>query len=199
MRLRIFVDFWNFSLNWNDRAGGAKPDWTKLPLILKDEADKVLKAGGLGSLVLEETCVYASYEPGREGSLKNWLHNFLDRQPGFRVFTVERHWKKHAVHCRKCGNDLVTCPNCGTDLGRAAEKTVDSRIVTDMLSLAWEGGYDTALLLSSDRDFVPAVEKLQAKNFKIINATWHGYGNELAKICWASIEIDALIAKLKRA
>ena len=112
--------------------------------------------------------------PGREVKLKNWLHNFLDKQPGIRVFAVERHWKKHAIHCRFCGANFAICPDCAADLGRSAEKTVDSRIVTDMLSLTLEGGYDIALLLSSDRDFLPAVERLQSKNFKVVNATWRG-------------------------
>ena len=198
MRLRHFIDFWNFTLNWNNRAGNSKCDWTRLPLILRDEAESVLKTAGLGSLTLEETRVYASYEPGREVSLKNWLNNFLDKQPGVRVFSVERHWKKHSTHCRACHTDVVKCPQCGADLGRAAEKTVDSRIVADALSLAWEGGFDVALLLSSDRDFIPAVETLQTKNFKVINATWRGHGHELAKVCWASFELDALIPKLQR-
>lgn len=197
MKLRVFIDFWNFSLNWNDRSAGANCDWTHLPLVLKQEAEVVLQTAGLGALSLEETRVYASYEPGRETKLRGWLNNFLDKQPGVRVFAVERQWRKHAIHCRQCDTDIAKCPSCGADLGRAAEKTVDSRIVTDMMSLAWEGGLEVALLLSSDRDFIPA-ERLQAKNFKVINATWRGHGHELAKVCWASFELDELIPKLRR-
>jgi hypothetical protein len=198
MRIRHFVDFWNFSLNWNDRAGGGKCDWTRLPLVLTEEAQSLLTKAALGLLSLEETRVYASYEPGRETALKGWLHNFLGKQPGVSVSVVERHWKKHSIHCRACGSTFSLCPSCKAELGRAAEKTVDSRIVTDLLSLAWEGGFDVALLLSSDRDFIPAVEKLQTKNFKVINATWRGHGHELAKTCWASFELDAVIGKLAR-
>jgi len=153
---------------------------------------------GLGTISLEETRVYASFEPGREMKFKGWLHNFLDKQPGIRVFAVERHWKKHTIHCRACRSDFSVCPSCKADLGRAAEKTVDSRIGTDMLSLAWEGAYDVALLLSSDRDFLPAVDKLQSKNHKVVIATWRGHGHELAKVCWASFELDSVIQKLKR-
>ncbi len=67
-----------------------------------------------------------------------------------------------------------------------------------MLSLAWEGSFDVALLLSSDRDFIPAVDKLQSKKFKVINATWRGHGNELAKVSWASYEMDAILSSLAR-
>ncbi|MBN2496566.1 MAG: NYN domain-containing protein [Deltaproteobacteria bacterium] len=147
---------------------------------------------------MSEASVYASFEPRREEKLRNWLDNFLDRQPGVRVFTAERHWKQHEVHCRSCDRNNTVCQHCGAPLGRAAEKTVDARIVTDMLNLAWEGAYDLALLVSSDKDFIPAVECLQAKNFRVVNAAWKGLGHELAKVCWASFEIDELIPSLLR-
>ena len=36
------------------------------------------------------------------------------------------------------------------------EKGVDSTLVTLMLKKAWLNNYDVALLVSSDRDFIPA-------------------------------------------
>ena len=48
--------------------------WTSVPRILIDEAKKKLEATGITeSLVLEETLVYASYNPATEGRLRNWL------------------------------------------------------------------------------------------------------------------------------
>ena len=75
---------------------------------------------------------------------------------------------------------------------------VDSRIVTDMLSLAWDGSFDAAILLTSDADMVPGVESLQRHNFKVINATWKGNGHELAKTSWASFELDGILDKIRR-
>lgn len=198
MNLRIFVDYWNFQLTWNERTGNARCDWLQVPTVFTAAADSLLASAGLGSLTLQEIRVYAGYEAGREAPLKNWLHNFLDRQPGFRVFTSERHWRAHPVHCRACGKLTSQCPSCNGDFGRAAEKTIDARIVTDLIGLAWEGAYDVAVLVSSDKDFIPAVDYLQSKNIHVINATWRGRGNELAKICWASFELDGYAAKLVR-
>jgi hypothetical protein len=45
---------------------------------------------------------------------------------------------------------------------------------------------------------VPAVENLQAKGFKIINASWKDIGFQLSGICWASFNIDDLIPQLTR-
>lgn len=202
MRVRVFVDYWNFQLAWNERQHRSVQqsgcDWRRLPSILVKEATQVTTSAGLGSLSLEETRVYAGYEAGRENKLKDWLDNFLDRQPGIRVFTSERHWRKKPVHCRHCDTEHSDCPQCGAPFGRAAEKTVDARIVTDVVGLAWEGAYDVAILVSADKDFIPAVEHVQAKNFKVINACWRGRGNELAKVCWASFEIDNAVDSLRR-
>ena len=199
MRCRLFIDFWNLSLQWNGRAGHRKIDWKKLPLVLCGAAEKKLAAANLGNLQLEETRVYASYDTEPRGmNLKQWLNNFLDKQAGFRVFTFERRWRQKPIHCRYCKTDLATCPACDKPFGRAVEKAVDSRIVTDMLSLAWEDTYEVALLVTSDMDMVPAVECLQAKNFKVVNATWRGHGHNLAKTSWASFELDDLVDQLAR-
>jgi len=197
MRARVFIDYWNFQLTWNERSGG-NCDWTAVPSTFCSEASKAIGIAGLGALTLEETRVYAGYEAGRENALKNWLHNFLDRQPGVRVFTSERHWRKRPIHCRSCDTEIEECPNCNEPLGRAAEKTIDARIVTDLVGLAWEGAYDVAILVSAGKDFIPAVEHVQSKNHKVINAAWRGRGNQLASVCWASFEIDNLIDILKR-
>lgn len=200
MRVRLFIDYWNFQLTWNERASNNdRCDWRRLPPTFCQEASRVIANAGLGALALEETRVYAGYEAGREPKLKNWLHNTLDRQAGVRVFTSERHWRKHPVHCRACNQNHEICPSCGAPFGRAAEKTIDARIVTDLVGLAWEGAYEVAILVSSDKDFIPAVEHIQAKNFKVVNATWKNRGNELAKVCWASFEIDGLLNSLIRA
>lgn len=198
MRVRIFVDFWNFQLTWNERSEGQRCDWPRLPTLLCAEASNILSVSNLGQLELEETRVYAGYEAGRESKLKAWLDGFLDRQPGIRVFTSERHWRQRPIHCRACAKEHDTCPACGSPLGRAAEKTTDAKIVTDLMGLAWEGAYDAAILVSADKDFVPTVEYLQAKNIKVINAAWHGIGHELARTCWASFELDPLIPALLR-
>lgn len=197
MRLRIFVDFWNFTLAWKERTAG-NTDWKSVPTVLTAAAQAKVLTAGLGTLSLEETRVYAGYDPVREAKLRGWLDTFLDRQPGVRVFTTERRWKQRAVHCRECGKDTVHCPACNKPFGRAAEKAIDAMIVTDVLSLAWENVYDVGILVSSDKDFIPAVDKLQTRNFKIINAHWSGHGHELARVCWASFEMDPLIASLTR-
>lgn len=199
-RTRLFIDFWNFSLQWRDRAGGDRIDWRKVPAVLLREGEKQLKDAGLvDSLHLEETLVYASHDVDEAGKrLKNWLDSFLDKQPSFRVQTRVRRSKARTVHCRQCNESVDTCSNCGAPYRWSPEKGVDTAIVTDLLALAGEDAFDVAVLVSSDADFVPAVEWLQGRGRKVLNATWANHGFELAKVCWASFKLDSVMTDLTR-
>jgi len=201
-RTRVFVDFWNFQLSWNDHMPQSRQcDWPRLPALFVAQAGTAIKAAGIAeTLNLEETRVYASYNPARsvEANLKKWLSDFLDRQAGFRVFTTERKDKRATFYCRSCKTEFTECPCCGEPLVRAREKGVDAAIVTDVLSLAWEQAFDVAVLVSSDVDMIPCVERLQEKGIKVINASWPGRGHDLARTCWASFDITSIANDLVR-
>lgn len=194
--VRVFIDYWNFQLQWDRRANGARCDWTKLPVTFTAAAQGT--APQLGALKVDDTRVYASCNHDTEGNLRKWLDSFLDRQPGFRVFVRERKSRPASIRCRKCQTEVASCAKCSAPYERAIEKGTDSAIITDMFSLAWEKAYDVALLVSSDADLVPAVEKIQDRGLKVINATWSNYGHQLAKACWASFPIDSLVSQLTR-
>jgi uncharacterized LabA/DUF88 family protein len=70
--------------------------------------------------------------------------------------------------------------------------------VTDLLALSAEGALDVAILVSSDADFIPAVEFVQQKGQTVINATWSKHGFDLAKTSWVSFNLDSVIPDLMR-
>jgi uncharacterized LabA/DUF88 family protein len=199
-RTSIFIDFWNFSLQWRNRANGDRIDWRKVPSALLAESERLLKQSGFAdALHLEEALVYASYDEDDAGrKLKGWFDAFLDKQPRFRVTTRVRRSKPRSVYCRACEQSIERCPHCEEPLRWSTEKGVDTAIVTSLLSLAGEGAFDAAILLSSDTDYLPAVEWLQGRGFKVINATWANHGHELARACWASFELDAIVSELRQ-
>ena len=82
--------------------------------------------------------------------------------------------------------------------GGTVEKGIDTAIVTDMISLAWENAWDIAILVSSDRDLIPPVEFLTTRGRKVINAYFPPTGAHLARTCWASINLQPLLKELKR-
>lgn len=196
MKTRIFIDYWNFQLSLNEYASQSyRLDWKKLsPLIIQKASDVVA-----APLFFEETRVYMSYDLKKvnDRKLKNWALNTLDRFPGVHVTLKERK-PKQAPFCQSCHQAITYCPHCGEALAGTIEKGVDTAIVTDLFSLAWEGAWQVAILVSSDRDFFPAVEMLSIKGFRIINANFPPLGIELARACWASLDLREFINDLER-
>ncbi len=78
------------------------------------------------------------------------------------------------------------------------EKGVDTRIVADMISLAWADAYDVAVLVSADRDFVPVAEFLQTKGIKVIHGGFPPKGSHLSQKCWANLNVTSLMPLFKR-
>lgn len=200
MLARVFIDFWNFQLGWNEATDRqAQCDWRKLPLHLVRSAIELLQAtGDTTGLTLAETIVHASTDDAREAKLRDWLTNWLDRQPSFDVKIRTRRPRRHPVHCRSCDTMMTNCPNCGTPLTISEEKGVDSALVTDLLSLAWQRAYDVAILVSGDADYIPAVEYVQSQGLKVINAAWPNKGHQLQGACWGSFPLDKLVPDLTR-
>lgn len=79
------------------------------------------------------------------------------------------------------------------------EKGVDTRIVTDMMSLAWNRAYDVAVLVSADRDFIPVAEELQGRGIKVVHGKIGKAGMDLAAHCWANFDLYAERANFQRA
>lgn len=207
-RVRVFIDFWNFQAGWNERStrdDKGRPneqcDWVRLPVVLITQAGLLLQSMGLeGPYSLEETIVHASIDPANanEERLATWLNDFVNRQPSYRVKTRPRRSRQYAVHCQQCRQHIGTCPHCGTHFRRSVEKGVDSALVTDLLALGFENAFDVGILVSSDADFVPAVQFLQHRGTKIINAAWPDTGHELKKSSWADIDLTACKMNLVR-
>jgi uncharacterized LabA/DUF88 family protein len=82
---------------------------------------------------------------------------------------------------------------------RTTEKGMDTAIVTDMVRLAWEGGWNAAVLLSADGDFVPAVEHLQQKGHAVIHAGFAPIRSALARTCCASFDLAGVLRSIERA
>ncbi len=72
------------------------------------------------------------------------------------------------------------------------EKGIDVRMATEMVSLAWVDNYDVAVLVSSDKDFVPLVDFLATRVIKVIHGTFPPAGADLTGRCWSEIEIPHL-------
>lgn len=195
-KARIFIDFWNFQLSIINVAGNQyRVDWTRLSPWLIQETRLLTDPG----LTFEGTRVYLSYHSRRPEDLRlrDWANNFLDRVPGVDVRMVERKPKNPPV-CPSCHRAINPCPYCNSSTAGTIEKGVDTSIVTDLLSLAWDSAWDVAILITSDRDFIPAVDLLNRKGYKVVNGHFPPVGMELAKVCWASLDLRQALPHLSR-
>lgn len=72
----------------------------------------------------------------------------------------------------------------------------DIHLAVDMVSMAYENRYDTAILVSGDGDFVPAIKKVQKLGKHVENAYFSvSRANVLKKTCNRSIFLDKIISK----
>lgn len=189
MRVRAFVDFWNFQISINDTFGKTfLVDWSKLGPWFTQQAAGLLAVPS-SQARYEGLHVYLSYGQGaKDPGLKLWATNVLDRFPGV-VVTLKERKPKNPPNCPSCRKPVPKCPTCGASMAGTVEKGIDTAMVTDVVSMAWKGAYDVAVLVSSDADFIPAVEFLDTKGLKTINAHFSPAGMELARRCWASLDL----------
>jgi uncharacterized LabA/DUF88 family protein len=193
-RVHVFVDYWNFQLRWNERAGEARCNWAALPIVLTNKSAELPLSGDLD---FQGMRVYASADPDDE-NLRRWLENFVERQPGTGVVLLDRRRRFDHIRCRACGYETSACPACGQPLVWSAEKGVEAALISDLFELAWDDAMDVAILVSSDSDFVFAVRSLQQRGVKVVNAAWRAAGQELAKASWATLDLDDIMPLLVR-
>ncbi|MDE2782395.1 MAG: NYN domain-containing protein [Gemmatimonadota bacterium] len=191
-RVRVFVDFWNYTLHMKSVDQPFRTDWSKLGPVLSRAATQVVDPTATGEY--QGLNFYGSYNPAGETDRKlhRWATGVVDTFPGVKVSMAPRQKKRSPPSCPRCHQPLATCPGCGADMRGTEEKGVDVRMATDMISLAWVDNYDIAVLVSSDRDFVPVAEFLETRGIKVIHGAFPPKGSELTARCWASINVARL-------
>lgn len=187
------MDFWNFSLSLRDQDNSFRIDWNPVGPLLAAEAGKLVDP--VAPAIFEAMHVYGSYDPNKpqDTKFRNWMANRLDKMPGTHVVLLERQRKKGYPKCPHCQTEVARCPKCGDDMRGTEEKGIDTRIVADMISLAWANAYDVAVLVSADRDFVPVAEFLQAKGIKVVHGAFPPKGSNLSQKCWAHMNLTNLM------
>ena len=191
-RVRVFVDFWNYTLAMRDVDGSFRTDRAKLGPALSHAAAALV--GVAQTHEYQGLNFYGSHDPASEKDrrLRRWAETVVARFPGVSVSIVPRQRKRSPPTCPACRDAVATCPSCGADMRGTEEKGVDVRIATDMISLAWSDNYDIAVLVSSDRDFVPVADFLGTRGIKVIHGAFPPKGAQLSARCWGSIDIRRL-------
>jgi hypothetical protein len=173
-------------------------DWKNLSAWL---ARKAAEARNTDVFTFGGGIIYASHNRKTSEGRKfhGWSTMWLNRQPGVQVISYARH-PKSAPNCQSCHQEIAQCPRpeCRAALAGTIEKGVDSAIVTDMIGLAWEDACEIALLASSDADLVPAVNFLNQKGRRVVQAGFPPFGISLAAACWASFDMFGCRNEMQR-
>lgn len=206
LRVRVFVDYWNFQLSLNAREAKLRGlddfrfevDWKGLGPWLAKKACAVINCAP-AEHSFEGVIIYTSYDPSpsADPSFRRWAEGWLDRQPGVQVQCRPRQ-RRSEIKCPSCHQAIMNCPHCGKRMHSTVEKGVDTLIATDMIRLAWEHAYDLGVLATSDSDLVPAVEFLNLRGRKIIQAGFPPVGIDLATACWGSFDVFADRKEIER-
>src|SRR5260370_1264125 len=188
LRTKIFVDFWNFQLNWNDAAGagpGGKPHklpWKDaFPTVVLEAASKKLGE----KMSYSGVHVFASVDPGGgDSGLRNFLH-VMESFPGYSVVVKERKARGGKIRCNNCNTEFELCPSCNKKLRRTVEKGIDAAIITDMIQMAYDNVCDIGVLASGDADLAQAITFIQNRIGKKIYNLWYtGHGVSARNACW---------------
>jgi uncharacterized LabA/DUF88 family protein len=99
--------------------------------------------------------------------------------------------QKLFTQLKKQGWNIALGDMLNTD-GIYREKGVDVQIAVDLVAGAYEDQYDTAILVSSDSDLLPALEKVQAKGKHI---TYVGFSHKPSHALIAHSNIRRLLTR----
>lgn len=83
------------------------------------------------------------------------------------IYTCEGKYIKKSITLKKELFQKVRAIVTKNDLQGYIEKGIDVKIAVDMINLGLRKEYDTAILISTDSDFVPLITYLQSRNIKI--------------------------------
>jgi len=142
------------------------------------------------------TYFYCSYRPKTGGLVAEEIEKinkklkFYDALQYKRGYTVRKFRRK--VRSETCGK-------CGHTTFFTIEKGVDSNLVADLLTLAWEDAFDIAVVLSDDADMGAAIEYLKRKGKKVYHASFArlAHGQEIRKLCFGLIDLETILDEIK--
>lgn len=154
-------------------------------LGIKIDYFKLVKELARGRTLIR-TYMYITYNPENEDDVKK-MESFartLEEGSNFRIMRIP----KHRRYVEEEGKHKVIW----------VEKGADVALVTDMLVLAFNDAYDTAVLVSGDTDFVRAIEAVQARGKKVEVAMFsHATGAELKRKADGFIPLEHLLGRVK--
>jgi uncharacterized LabA/DUF88 family protein len=87
----------------------------------------------------------------------------------YKFLKNELHWE---ISLHALGRKTVTCRKCGDSRVVLVEKGVDVALATKLLTLANSRAFDTAILISGDRDYLDTVRLVKGNGLRVEIVSW---------------------------
>lgn len=199
VKAMIFVDFWNYTINMKNHDSSFKTDWYEMPWAISEAVISLLRVEK-SSFSYQGMFIAGSYDPHKETGLHKWAANTLVRVDGAKVDFKPRQKVQSGPCCiGPDHHEIEKCPICQESMLGTREKGVDAQIVIEMMKCAWENSYNVGIIISNDRDFVPAISHLTDKGIRFIHGRFSSYGgHELRKSCWGEIDMTEICSEFRR-
>src|SRR5262245_6751959 len=215
-----FITTWNDAVHKGERPFAHDVDWHALPAVLLEEVGEWLTKARKApqALLYRGMHVYGTlFEDDYFRLLESMLRNEqaaptrLLLPIRLRKETVDRWREENEAHKAELTREIRNVTGCvmvpiyrrtprEDQLGNAQytsggipiapEKTLDTRIATDLIGDATFDAYDLAILVSEDSDFIPAVEFVQEMRGKqVVHVGFGGHSNDLRAACRHRIDL----------
>jgi uncharacterized LabA/DUF88 family protein len=136
---------------------GWRIDWQKFTKLLEQDGEEVWQV------------YFFSSENDQPSAGETNFYQYLKEQLHWEVFTYP------------LGRKTVTCANCNETRTLPAEKGVDVGLATKMLMLGINKAYETAILVSGDRDYLETVKFVKGLGLRVEIVSWrNGLSSDLA-------------------
>lgn len=189
-RVMVFIDGGNFegSCRAIDPNLTHQIDFEKLSTTL------VKHAGGDS---YQGTYYYCSFRPQTAGMSQQDVEKIRKQ---IRFYDALQYKNGYTVKKFRRKTRSARCAHCSEERNFTIEKGVDSTLVSDLLSLAWENAFDKAVVLSDDADFVSAIEYLRRKGIQVFHASFVRleHGKAVRKVCFAVIDLETIRTEITR-
>jgi uncharacterized LabA/DUF88 family protein len=227
-----FITSWNDVAHRGERVLEHDVDWHVLPAVLLEQVEEWLRKmrRAPAAVLYRGMHVYGTLFEDAYFTLLETMLDLEQATPSklqlpirLRRETVERWRQENAAHKWELTHEIRNVVGCTVvpifrrtpredQLGSAQytsggipiapEKTLDTRIATDLIGDASFELYDVAILVTEDSDFIPAVESVQEMRGKhVIHVGFGNHTSELRSVCRHRIDLGkgGLFRRMQRA
>ena len=202
VRVRVFVDYWNFAGNWCGITGmqpDKNLDWAVFPQAILDALDgipqlrnrrKEFRAIKVYSSirppgVAEFTRVSEEVQFEEEKRLQRWFQDHLDQLTAYTVDITPK------------ADEPLACEVCNRQNSHLVEQGVDTKIAIDLVSLASNDLFDIAVLITEDGDLVPSMQCVQdSLDKQVVHIGFRDKKSAVRTEAWGHLFVDDILADI---